>query len=76
MKPTRRYQEYRQCKSKETYYTTREANASIHKLRKHTQKPLTYYKCPICHKYHLTSSSKYKENFDGRNFNRDISTES
>jgi hypothetical protein len=52
------------CESKVAYDTAAEAYAMIKKFKnqpwhkKHVVKPTRAYRCPVCHKYHLTSQKE------------------
>lgn len=53
-----RYIEYRGCSSKKAFYTTKDAVKAIHTREQDGSPKLYYYKCPICHKYHLTKQAR------------------
>ena len=59
-----RRREYKECKHKKGFATTREANRQIQRIAKSGGIKLDYYQCTYCGKYHLTKKwvrNKFKQ---------------
>lgn len=53
--------ENKMCLNKRLYPTLKEAEQSLKRRQKHTDRTLRIYLCPICKGYHLTSKELKEE---------------
>ena len=53
-----RFREFRQCRRKKVFFTTRAANKRLQALKNQGIES-SYYQCPYCGRYHLTHYSEW-----------------